>query len=312
MYVEQIYLLAKSLEVFALHMLDEKSLINRIFSRLTLRNILAYGYDEVYKSFIDRYFSNSDFSSNQAVFTNAYKILSSSYRNEYFYKNTIINKILMGRHSLNTTTALSELPVATSKADLIMINGSSTVYEIKTELDSLDRLESQVKDYYKAFDKVCIVASESHYEKLKNLLSGSNVGISVLTKQTTISPRKPAYSEPSFLETESIFRILRKQEYENILLKHFGWLPDVVPVRYYRECKAMFAQINPIQAHEYMLGELRLRNQTDVNAFKSRVPYELKSLVYFSGFRSSDYIKLNKFLQGGVQNVFSVSEGTSV
>ena len=283
------------------------TMLNRLFSNSTLRNLLRYGYDEAYKEVIARYFPHAVLNSNQEVFASSYEMLGTSYRNEYYYKNTVINKILLGRHSLNTTTAISELPIAGSKADLIMINGSATVYEIKTELDTLERLDSQVRDYYKAFDKVCVVTSEKHYEKLECLFSDSNVGISVLTRQNTISPRKPALSDPSFLETETMFGILRKQEYESVLLKHFGWLPDVVPVRYYRECKAMFGQLNPHQAYEHMLGELRLRNQTDSHAFKSLVPYELKSLVYFSSFNNDDYAELNAFLKRGIHDVLSIS-----
>ncbi len=53
------------------------------------------------------------------------------YRNEYFYKNTILNKLLLGRHSINTTTALSEMPIGKSIADFILLNGKGVVDEIK-------------------------------------------------------------------------------------------------------------------------------------------------------------------------------------
>ena len=38
------------------------------------------------------------------------------YRNEYIYENTIINKLLLGKHSLNTTTALTQIPISKSKS----------------------------------------------------------------------------------------------------------------------------------------------------------------------------------------------------
>ena len=40
--------------------------------------------------------------------------LGRNYRNEYVAKNTIINNILLGRHSVNTATMLNELKVAGS------------------------------------------------------------------------------------------------------------------------------------------------------------------------------------------------------
>ena len=88
-------------------------------------------------------------------------------RNEYYYKITLLNKLLLGIHSVNTTTALTEFPIAKSKADFVLINGKAVVYEIKTELDNLERLESQISDYYKAFDHVAVVTCIENVENVK-------------------------------------------------------------------------------------------------------------------------------------------------
>lgn len=47
--------------------------------------------------------------------------------------NVIANKILLGKHSLNTSHMLSEFRVGYNKADVVIINGTSSVYEIKSE-----------------------------------------------------------------------------------------------------------------------------------------------------------------------------------
>lgn len=62
--------------------------------------------------------------------------MDKEYRNEYFYKNTIFNQLLVQKHDLYNTAALTELPIADSKADFVMINGKGVVYEIKTDLDN--------------------------------------------------------------------------------------------------------------------------------------------------------------------------------
>ncbi|WP_245780719.1 sce7726 family protein [Gracilibacillus orientalis] len=77
-----------------------------------------------------------------------------------------------------------------SKADFILINGKAVVYEIKTELDTFERLNSQINDYFRAFDHVCVVTSESQYKKAEKKLKDSKVGICVLTKRNTIRTRK--------------------------------------------------------------------------------------------------------------------------
>ena len=68
------------------------------------------------------------------TFERLYKQLLRHYRNEYVYKNTLFNKLVLGIHSLNTTSAIVELPIVDSIADFILFNGKAVVYEIKTEL----------------------------------------------------------------------------------------------------------------------------------------------------------------------------------
>ena len=67
-----------------------------------------------------------------------YDLLVKRYRSEYIYKNAIANKILLGKHSLNTSHMLTEFRAANCKADVVVLNGTSTVYEIKSEYDFSD------------------------------------------------------------------------------------------------------------------------------------------------------------------------------
>ena len=56
-----------------------------------------------------------------------YHFMNYEYRNEYYYKNTILNQLLIKKHDLYNTAALTELPIGDSKADFIMINGRGVV-----------------------------------------------------------------------------------------------------------------------------------------------------------------------------------------
>jgi hypothetical protein len=75
----------------------------------------------------------------------AYRHLNEHYRSEYYYKNTIANKLLIERHDLNQTTLINEFRIGGSIADLVMVNGVNTVYEIKTELDSPENYRSKYR-----------------------------------------------------------------------------------------------------------------------------------------------------------------------
>lgn len=185
-------------------------LINRFFSKSTFRSIIKDGSSSAFSDAVNRYVPDKDLANNAAYIDAVYHYLDANYRNEYFYKNTLLNKLLLGRHSINTTIALTELPIGDSIADFILINGKAVVYEIKTELDNFDRLEGQLTDYYKAFTRVVVVTAEENYEELLKRFDGTPVGICILTTRDTLSFRKEPEEYQDRLDKKVIFNILRK------------------------------------------------------------------------------------------------------
>ena len=234
-------------------------------------------------------------SKNENVISEIYEYLGSSYRNEYFYKNTLLNKLLINAHRLKTTTALTEVPIAKSKADFIMINGKAVVYEIKTELDTFERLESQITDYYKVFDHVCVVTSENQSQELLVRFKDSPVGIYVLSNKNTLRRLKEPETYRDKLQKDQIFKILNKPEYENIVKRIQRQLPNVTPVNYYSECKKIVCEMQLDELYNLFLKELKKRNRIDIIDFSS-IPYSLRFLVYFSKFQKSQLEELNKYL----------------
>jgi len=119
-------------------------LLNRFFTRNTFKQVIDDGESPAYIAAIRRYIVDPAEKTNGECISEIYQYLKKEYQNEYFYKNTLLNKLLLGIHSPRTTTALTEVPVGNSKADFILLNGKAVVYEIKTELDTFDRLETQM------------------------------------------------------------------------------------------------------------------------------------------------------------------------
>ncbi len=63
-------------------------------------------------------------------------------RNEYFYKNTLLNKLMIGNfYIINTTTTLAQIPVGNAKPDFILINGIPWYMKSK-QFINFDRLEN--------------------------------------------------------------------------------------------------------------------------------------------------------------------------
>lgn len=272
-------------------------ILNRLFTQNVFFDMLYNSNNTTYGSVVERYVNDANDTNNGAIISKVYRFMSNKYRNEYFYQNTLLNKLLLGIHSINTTTALTQIPIGKSKADFILINGKAIVYEIKTELDTFTRLNTQLCDYYKAFDHVCVVTSESQYEQAMDLLTDTPVGIYVLTRRNTISSklRKEPIADDSYLDYTTIFKVLHKCEYEDILLQYYSALPMVSQVFYYDECLKQFSQIPIINVYNMALEQLKKRNRILISEFE-KVPIELKSLFYFAKPSKWDWKALDNFL----------------
>ena len=278
--------------------------LNRIFTRNMLLRLIDGKVDDVYSSVVRRYTSDADQKTNRALISEIYCELKNNYRNEYFYKNTLLNKLLLGVHSVNTTTALTEMAIAKSKADFVLINGKAVVYEIKTELDNLERLNSQIDDYYKAFDHVAVVTYEKNLQQLQKVLDSMDkpVGIYILRKNGKLGTIRKPERYSGNLDKEIIFKLLRKSEYEDIIVQRYGYLPDVTQFKYYSTCKKMFLQIPIEESYILVLRILKKRTYLEKEEF-IKIPYELKFLAYFMDLTHDDYQKLEVFLEcryGGV------------
>lgn len=232
-----------------------------------------------------------------------YKILFKNYRNEYIYKNVIANKILLGKHSLNTSHMLTEFRVGKCKADAVVINGTSTVYEIKSEFDSFARLESQVKAYYQIFDHINVITSHHQATKLKSILPDV-VGILLLTDRNTISTIRDSKSNKKNINPDTLFDSLRKKEYVKGVEEYYGAVPNVPNTQIYRECKKLFCKIPPETAHDLTMNILRKRNNTKVlKEFINKAP---DSLSAYALSICSETAKMRALMSNFTSNIGSV------
>ena len=269
---------------------DNSRAINRVFTRRVICDLLQSGRNEVFDYVVKRYIDDPESKNHGQLISEIYTHLERQQRNEYYYMNTLLNKLLCGIHSINTTSALSQVRIGHSIADFVMINGEGRVYEIKSDLDNFDRLYDQLRDYYRAFSKVSVLASIHEREKIQDMLSsfgeiGNAVGIYVLSERSTIFNKEHS-REPSefneFLDHSNIFKLLRKQEYENIIINFFGQVPQVDPVFHFRAFLEEFKKIPILEAQHLTFQELKKRNRITVQEFEKIQP-ELKSVIYFSG-----------------------------
>ncbi len=131
-----------------------------------------------------------------ALFEVAFSVLKQAgSRDEYVYKSALAHKILLGRHSLRTACMLNEFRAGRCKADIVILNGTSTVYEVKSERDSLSRLERQIDAYRSVFARVCVVAAQHHASAVFAVVP-KDVGILCLTERGNITTMRQAMHRP--------------------------------------------------------------------------------------------------------------------
>lgn len=247
-------------------------------------------FEEVFKtgnsSTIDRYllryadeYGVAGRTSRMELLNDIYERMTSDYRCEYVYKNYITNKILLGRHSVRTSTILNEVKVGRSVADAVFINGKATVYEIKTELDTPDRLIEQLNDYQKAFPIVYVVCHITDSDKYAKVINNSPVGLIALTHRHQLSVRKEASYNVDHLNPQTIFKLLRKEEYTEIVCDTTGSIPSVPNVHYYKTCLRILSQLNPDEFHSLAIKQLkkRISSTADITASEA-VPIALKHI----------------------------------
>jgi hypothetical protein len=254
--------------------------IPSLFTGSVLRSLAEAGRSPVFESVCQRIGVAGTAGRGATLgdtFEALYEVLKREYRCEYLFKNAIASKLLLGRHSLSTATLVTEWRVAECKADIAIINGTSTVYEIKTSLDNLDRLESQLAAYRQVFDRIYVVTEEALSAKVASEVA-ADVGIMALTPRYTLREMRPSQSNLHRVKPGVIFDSLRVAEYSEILQTELGFVPEVPNGRRYHECKRLFEQLAPEVAHAGMVRVLRGRTaRRGFAPFVERLPPSLKA-----------------------------------
>ena len=216
----------------------------------------------------------------EELFEQGWDLLASGYRNEYVYKNELATRLVFKRHSPRTASFQVELRVGTSIADVVVANGTTTAYEIKTEFDTSRRLSSQTSDYLKAFDKVYVVTHPAHIGRYERELD-PRVGLIVLSDKRALTPYREASANAANIDPRTVFRCMRRDEYITAIESCLGAVPTMPNGLIGAYCEELFQQLSVQQAHLYFVKALKARTTDKSNVdFVSRLPLSLRALGY--------------------------------
>lgn len=131
--------------------LEELRLLFNCYSPLKTNRQLVEQYNRIYEA---------KFVSSKNIRDVYNKEIMMGFLNESVIKASFIETYSFKQNPSDTIT-IFELNTGSSRADICMFNGTSRVYEIKTEYDSFARLDSQMNDYKQAYEYLNLVIPKS-------------------------------------------------------------------------------------------------------------------------------------------------------
>ena len=213
-------------------------------------------------------------------------------RHEYIYKSALTKNILLGKHSLRTASILTEFRAVDCKVDLAILNGSATAYEVKSERDSLVRLERQIAAYSKVFPRVYVVAAECHVPEIMTSFP-EDIGILRLNNRHNISMLREAEDRVDRTSPEAIFDSIRTEEARMILSSLGHSIPVVPNTELNFMLRQLFVDLAPREAHNGMVKVLRqTRSSLPLANLVDELPGSLQMAALSVTLRKIDHRRL--------------------
>lgn len=269
---------------------------SRLFSSAVVRQMAAASRSPLFARLVREAFTPAQFKRFRTVgqcLDAAFDTLKSvEHRDEYVYKAALTHRVLLGRHSLASASMLTEFRVGKCKADLVILNGTATVYEIKSERDSLARLSNQLEAYRLVFPKRCVIAGENH---VSSILSATppEVGVLLLSDRYRIQTVREAAERFEPLCPRTMCDALRVGEARQVLANLGVDVPDVPNTQLRSELEGLFAAADPRQLHAQMVIVLkRARNLAPLAALVEELPVSLQPAALTVPMRMADHARL--------------------
>lgn len=275
---------------------EQLSAISRLFSSSVIREMARKGRSPLFTRLAKQSGLLDSLRGTELVrnlFDTAFSVLRRpGFRHEYIYKAALTKNILLGRHSLRTASILTEFRAVDCKVDLVILNGSSTAYEVKSERDSLLRLERQMAAYSKVFARVYVIAAECHVEAILASVP-QDIGILSLNNRHNISMLREAEDRADRTLPEAIFDSIRTEE-ARMILSSLGYSIPVVPnTELNFKLRQLFVDLAPREAHNGMVKVLRhTRSSLPLANLVDELPASLQIAALSVTLRKIDHRRL--------------------
>lgn len=224
----------------------------------------------------------------------SYSLISRYYRCEYVYKNELI-KLLLKKYGTRNSVYFSEFRVGNSIADMVMFNGESKAFEIKTEYDTPRRLEKQMDDYKRFFDKCYIVVPDDRVDEYYGFVESTTGIITMSRDNGRIILKEIRHAEQNVrFESEALMSCLRTEEYKNIVLSLGKSLDGVAGYDMYTFCYQVISKATPDDLRDLFLCEVKKRKNN--TALLRKYPMSIRQMMLSLNLSEDKANKLLKLL----------------
>ena len=228
------------------------------FGRAVYADILRWGDSEIL-TFLCRANRRNTGETYMDCLHRFYASMKLNYRCEYVFKNEIIAE-LRKHYAHRKSLVVNEFRVGNSIVDLAFFNGESRAYEIKTGFDTPRRLESQLNDYRRVFDKCFLVVEQGEVDTWKNY--DEKMGIIAFCHgprgRISLVETRPAMVNES-IDVDILMTCLRADEYEYIAEHYAGAKLSESKYRHFEECKSVLRGMDSKLLHGAFLETIEKR-----------------------------------------------------
>lgn len=275
-------------------MINDYRKLAQLFTSSHLKELSRGNFDlvnQVHKFF----FESHENLSIANLFDESFKLLSNKYPNEYIYKNLIIEQLFLKKYDYDIATFLTEFRVGDRKADCVVLNGKSTCYEIKTEFDSLLRLDLQLKEYEQIFDEVYVVCATKFTQKLLNQLP-ENIGIFEYNSNFSFKKIRKSKIQKDSINKKLLMQTLRQSEFKQLASQISKKNIDVPNTEVFDHCSNIIQQYdNNKKLNKLFIDILKKQRKNDEELIKS-FPKSLTNALISYNLLKSDLNNLREIM----------------
>lgn len=218
------------------------------------------------------------------VLKSAYKTIVQRYPNEYVLKNEFLNQRIKQLLGTGNSVVFNEFRIGKAIADLVLFNGDSKAFEIKTILDKEYRLDNQITAYKKIFNFVYIIVPLElcyKYEEYDN-----KVGVITYNhKSNSFELRREAHRN-SCVDVSVLMEVLHSKEYLKIVADNFELPPTMNAFNQFEIAKKLIATIPADRLNTIFVETMKARNVN--NQFFNKVNSELNQVCLSMNLKKAE------------------------